>query len=967
MLNSYQDDDPRVGSNRNVSIHGGILGPPVSRISSFLPLVGTLILVSIYSILCIVLFLIMRPRCPRVFAPRTRSGLVSSRRPSPSLPDGVFKWIKPFFDIPDTFILNHCSLDGFLFLRYLKVLRVLFLAGCCIAWPILLPVHITGGRGLKGLDLLTVGNVQDNRKFYAHVIVAFSWFSLALLVIVRESLYYINLRIAYASSPLYAHQLSSRTILLTQVPKRYRNESYLRRLFGDSVSRVWIPRTSKALVKLIKERKEVASRLEEAEVKLIVKSNKAYNKGSDPHLSIPPPTAPSMPSTTNSTTENYPVRPDQQAPGIEEPATVIPIRKGARPHHRLWSQFGRKVDTISWARSQIKSLNSRISKLRGQLRRTHVSPLPAAFVEFDTQESANAAHQCLTHHQPLQLVRHLGIRPNDILWQSLRIGWRERIIRTSFVYGLIAAAIILWSFPTAVIGVVSNVELLSENLPFLYWIRQMPPRLLQFLQGFVPALALTLWIAVVPALLRFCAVQAGAISLGTVELFTQNTYFAFLVVQVFLITSFSSTVFAVLPEILRELLKIPDILANSIPRASDFFFSFILIQCLADGASSVFPIVDLCRHQFLGRKSRTPRMQYRVWRRMRRVHWGTIFPRISNMGVITFCYAGIAPIILIFAAGGMFFLQMVYRYNVIYVVDCDLTSTGLFYPQALLHLITGLYLAELCLIGIFILNSAFVPMAFMILLVVLTAFVHLELSKAIKPLVHNLPQCLWHEEKDPSDGQGEVMFGNSDCNARRPVHVATMEQVEESGREDCVEANTDNGEPSTAMPSLSPRFRSSSMKASRAQAPQSRMVCQTRISSLWNLVKQRHSLFGPQWLVPDLRKEIMSLQETVSSDAFQAYKYPTEATREAYLPPELWLPKPTLWIPRDRIGASRRAIAQAKRYTPVTDVGATLDESGHIVTNFGDAPMDEVKLGGTRWEAIESTAPSLLSPSALGL
>lgn len=45
-------------------------------------------------------------------------------------------------------------------------------------------------------------------------------------------------------------------------------------------------------------------------------------------------------------------------------------------------------------------------------------------------------------------------------------------------------------------------QLLSENLHFLHWLRQMPQRLLRFLQGFVPALVLTLWIAVVPALLR---------------------------------------------------------------------------------------------------------------------------------------------------------------------------------------------------------------------------------------------------------------------------------------------------------------------------------------------------------------------------------------------------------------------------------------------------------------------------------
>lgn len=282
----------------------------------------------------------------------------------------------------------------------------------------------------------------------------------------------------------------------------------------------------------------------------------------------------------------------------------------------------------------------------------------------------------------------------------------------------------------------------------------------------------------------------------------------------------------------------------------------------------------------------------------------------------------------------MFFLQILYRYNVIYVVDCDLTSTGLFYPQALLHLLIGLYLAELCLVGIFILKSAFVPMALMILFVILTALVHLELSKAINPLLHNLPQCLWSEEKDPS-GEEENMFRDSTRNARSPGHVATVEQVGASGRQDCVKAHTENGEQSVVMPSF-----------------------------LRNLMKQ---LFGPQRSVADLRHEILSLDETVYQDPFQPYRYPTKGTTEAYLPPELWLPKPTLWIPRDGVGFSLQEIAQTKRYIPITDVGASLGENGQIVTNFRDVPIDEAKLSGTRWEAIDSAVPSLLSPSALGL
>lgn len=73
-------------------------------------------------------------------------------------------------------MLRHTSLDGFFFLRYLKVIGIICFVGLCLTWPILLPLHGTGGSGLSELDLLTIGNVLRQSKFYAHVVVAWLFF-----------------------------------------------------------------------------------------------------------------------------------------------------------------------------------------------------------------------------------------------------------------------------------------------------------------------------------------------------------------------------------------------------------------------------------------------------------------------------------------------------------------------------------------------------------------------------------------------------------------------------------------------------------------------------------------------------------------------------------------------------------------------------------------------------------------------
>jgi len=98
------------------------------------------------------------------------------RLPSKALPSGWLNWVVPFFKVSDTVVLNNGSLDAFFFLRFLKVLRNICVGGCLILWPVLFPIHATGGGGLTELDLLTIGNVKDPGRLYAHAFMAWAFF-----------------------------------------------------------------------------------------------------------------------------------------------------------------------------------------------------------------------------------------------------------------------------------------------------------------------------------------------------------------------------------------------------------------------------------------------------------------------------------------------------------------------------------------------------------------------------------------------------------------------------------------------------------------------------------------------------------------------------------------------------------------------------------------------------------------------
>lgn len=84
----------------------------------------------------------------------------------------MFNWFGAFFKISDSYVLNHNSLDGYLFLRYLKIATAMCFVGCCITFPVLFPVNATGGGGKQQLDIISFSNVKDKNRYYAHVFVA---------------------------------------------------------------------------------------------------------------------------------------------------------------------------------------------------------------------------------------------------------------------------------------------------------------------------------------------------------------------------------------------------------------------------------------------------------------------------------------------------------------------------------------------------------------------------------------------------------------------------------------------------------------------------------------------------------------------------------------------------------------------------------------------------------------------------
>ncbi|KAJ2992785.1 hypothetical protein NUW58_g2049 [Xylaria curta] len=802
-------------------------------------------------------FLVLRKSQRRFYAPRTYLGSLRENERSPPLPGGLFNWFGAFWKISDYHPLQHQSLDAYLFLRFLKILIVICFVGCCITWPVLFPVNITGGGGTSQLNLLSFANVNKDtqyNRYYAHVFVSWIFYGFVMYMVVRESIVYINLRQAFLLSPLYRNRISSRTVLFVSVPDEYLDKARLRKVFGESVKNIWIAGDTKELDDLVKERDKVAMKLEKAEVKLLKLANaerlKAIKKGGADERIVAPA--------------------DAEAGSLA--ARWVPPKK--RPSHRLGflGLVGKKVDTITWCRTELERLIPDVQKGQDAYRDGKYKKINSVFVEFTNQADAESAYQVLAHHQALQMSpKYIGVTPGEVVWSALKVSWWQRVVLRFAVIGFISVLIIFWAIPVAVVGIISNVSALSD-IVFLQWIKLIPQVILGFVQGLLPSVLMSVLLSLVPIVMRLCAKLSGEPSLSRVELFTQNAYFAFQVIQVFLITTLTSAASSVGYQIFQHPEQVTSLLAENLPKASNFYISYFIVQGLGIASSLLSQVVGFIVFTLLYKfLSGTPRALYTKWANLSAISWGSVLPVYTNIAVISITYAGVAPLMLGFATIGISLFYLAWRYNIFFVTDTQVDTRGLIYPRALKQLFAGVYIAELSMIGLLGASVAIGPLVLMIIFLVFTVLLHLTINSAIDPLLYNLPRTLTEEEA-ARGGPGSVEDGEKDVHAE----------------------GTHNG----ASPSAGGK---------------------KKIGFL--------SKFLKPWQYCDYE----TMRKLVPSDGIDVYnQYTDEVERDAYYPPSVTSATPLLWIPEDPLGISKQEVRDTGKVIPITDEGCTLTDKNKL-------------------------------------
>lgn len=240
-----------------------------------------------------------------------------------------------------------------------------------------------------------------------------------MYIIAKETIYYINLRQAYLTTPRNAARISTRVVLFRDVPENYRDKVWIS---GDlaGVKRIWVATDCTELDTLVGTMNDYAMKLEDAEIKMSTIATKKYLKG-EKHFNEDP-------ERLGTTTGQWVATKERPSKRINPPI------------------IGRKVDAIEYYRDQLKNVIPQVQDLQRRQANETTKLLPALFVEFETQRAAQAAYSAPFWDQPSNIAPScIGISsPDEVVWENLAIGKTERLIRTVVANTVIIVLILFW-------------------------------------------------------------------------------------------------------------------------------------------------------------------------------------------------------------------------------------------------------------------------------------------------------------------------------------------------------------------------------------------------------------------------------------------------------------------------------------------------------------------------------------------
>lgn len=271
-----------------------------------------------------------------------------------------------------------------------------------------------------------------------------------------------------------------------------------------------------------------------------------------------------------------------------------------------------------------------------------------------------------------------------------------------------------------------------------------------------------------------------------------------------------------------------------------------------------------------------------------------------------------------FATIGLYLFYFAFRYELLYVSNAQIDTQGRIYARALQHLLVGVYIGVVCLIGLFAIAAADQPigagpLVLMIIFLIFAILYHVSLNAALDPLLNYLPKNLEAEEEALLAEASSKIASRTTEGSEVPIQGASAKNGQ-NGFHDGVDGVDDAEKGALPHPTVLPP-------------------------------PHKKPNFFTKFLRPDKYADYATMRRLVPQH-FEVPDYAPEVERDAYFHPSVTSTVPMLWIPRDDLGVSRQEIEHTSRVIPISDEESWIDDKGKLQWNVdkGMPPIYEEKI-----------------------
>ncbi|KAL2527661.1 CSC1-like protein [Abeliophyllum distichum] len=715
----------------------------------------------------------IQPINDRVYFPKW---YISGKRTNPRSGGGVGKFVNLNFKTYLTFlnwmpqamkmseeeIISHAGLDSAVFLRIYTLGLKIFGPIAIAALLVLIPVNASGGtlfflrRDLvvSNIDKLSISNIRpESYKFFIHISLEYLFTFWTCFMLYKEYGRVASMRLKFLASQ--GRRAEQFTVLVRNVPHVSGRsisdsiENFFKRNHPDHYLCHQAVYNANKFARLIRKRDRLQNWLDYNQLKF----------------------------------ERHPEK---------RPTS----KKG------FLGLCGKSVDSIDLYIEQIKELDKKLTMERQRILKDPKAIIPTAFVSFNSRWGAAVCAQTQQSKNPTLWLTNWAPEPRDVYWKNLSIPFVSLSIRKLVISLLVFALVFFYMIPIAFVQSLANLEGLERVAPFLRPLIEWN-FVKSFLQGFLPGLALKIFLYVLPAILMIMSKIEGHVALSVLERRTAAKYYYFMLVNVFLGSIVTGTAFQQLHAFLHQsATQIPRNIGVSIPMKATFFITYIMVDGWAGIASEILRLKPLVifhlKNMFIVKTERDLEKAMNPGG----VDFPETLPSLQLYFLLGIVYMVVTPILLPFILVFFAFAYFVYRHQVINVYNQQYESAAAFWPHVHGRIIASLLISQLLLMGLLSTKKAANSTPLLVVLPILTLTFHKYCKNRFEPAFRRYPL----EEATNKDMEDRAVA--SDANLNSYLADAYLHPIFNSFEEvELVEVRVDKSQ--VHIPSPSPRDHSS--------------------------------------------------------------------------------------------------------------------------------------------------------------